>query len=211
MSSPVRFAFSTAADGDLRNALDNRERFSERVGAPSLWAELHQVHGAEVVEATAPGDLGEGDALFTRQPGLALAVFIADCAGVIIEAEGGVGVAHAGWRGAAGGVVTALVSRMKAVGLAPLAAHLSPFIGPCCFEVGPEVAALFPEATAVTTGGALSVDLKKAVASQVPVPLVMGNGCTYHDPSFLSHRRMGGLIGSENVGRMAALCWFEPR
>ncbi|MGH8957546.1 MAG: polyphenol oxidase family protein [Acidimicrobiia bacterium] len=207
---PVRFAFSTAADGDLRDSRENRERFARRVGAPLQWAELHQIHGASVLEASGPGHLGNGDALFTRERGLALAVFVADCVGLVVEANSGVGLAHAGWRGAAAGVVRSLIDRMTAAGLEPVAAHLSPFIGACCFEVGLEVAAQFPDATAATSAGGVSVDLSKAIASQLPMPLDSGPGCTYHDESFLSHRRMSPEVGLENVGRMVALGWLEP-
>ncbi len=205
----MRFAFSTAADGDLRVDRKNRERFIRRVGAPHRWAELHQVHGSVVREASGPGQLGDGDALFTRQRDLALAVFVADCVGLVIEADSGVGVAHVGWRGAAAGVVASLVERMREAGLEPVAAHMSPFIGPCCFEVGPEVAVQLPGTTSVTTGGADSVDLRLAIESQLPVSLPPGPGCTYHDQSFLSHRRMSPQVGEGNVGRMVALGWLE--
>ena len=209
MTASVRFAFSSAADGDLRGSQANRDRFGRRVGAPGRWAELRQVHGALVREASEPGLLGDGDALFTRRRELALAVFVADCVGLVVAADSGVGVAHVGWRGAAAGVVASLVERMTAAGLEPTAAHLSPFIGPCCFEVGPEVAVQFPDATALTSTGRVSVDLRMAIASQLPVPLASGPGCTYHDRSFLSHRRMSRQRGTDNVGRMVALGWLE--
>ena len=211
LRAPVRFAFSTAADGDLRDSQQNRQRFARQVGAPLAWAELHQVHGAGVVEADRPGLLGEGDALYTRQLGLALAVFIADCVGLVVTADSGVGVAHAGWRGAAGGVVAALVERMNSVGLKPRSAHMSPSIGACCFEVGPEVAVHFPNAAATTRSGRVSVDLGKALAAQLPVPLEPGPGCTYHDGSYLSHRRLSTQVGAANVGRMVALAWLEAK
>ncbi len=207
--APVRFAFSTAADGDLRASTENRQSFARRVGAPLEWAELHQVHGSVVIEANGPDLLGAGDALFTRKRGLALAVFVADCVGLVVEANAGVGVAHAGWRGAAAGVVSSLLERMSAAGLVPIAAHMSPFIGACCFEVGLEVADRFPDATTTTSDGRVSVDLRKAIAAQLSIPLDSGPGCTYHDESFLSHRRMTSAVGAENVGRMVALAWVE--
>jgi hypothetical protein len=209
--APVRFAFSAAADGDLRDSQQNRQRFARQVGAPLEWAELRQVHGSGVVEADRPGVLGEGDALYTRQPGLALAVFIADCVGLVVTADSGVGVAHAGWRGAAGGVVSALVEKMNSVGLNPRSAHMSPSIGACCFEVGPEVAVRFPDATATTSSGRVSVDLGKALAPQLPFPLEPGPGCTYHNGSYLSHRKMSTQVGAANVGRMVALAWLEAK
>lgn len=211
LQAPVRFAFSTAADGDLRASQPNRERFAAKAGAPHPWAEVRQVHGTEVVEVTGPGQWGEADALFTRSSGVALAVFVADCAGVVVTADGGVGVAHAGWRGASAGVVAQLVERMKGAGLRPVSAHLSPSIGPCCYEVGPEVAARFPSSVAITTEGKVSVDLRRAIASQLPVPVGEDIGCTFHDDSFLSHRRLGKKVGAENVGRMVTLAWMEEQ
>ncbi|HJQ94664.1 MAG TPA: polyphenol oxidase family protein [Acidimicrobiia bacterium] len=209
--APVRFAFSTAEDGDLRDNRDNRERFARRVGAPVRWAELRQVHGSAVVEARGPGHLGEGDALYTRQLGVALAVFVADCVGLVVTADSGVGVAHAGWRGALAGVAASLVETMTAAGLKPLSAHMSPSIGACCFEVGPEVAVQFPHATSTTNSGRVSVDLWKAIAAQLSVPLEPGPGCTYHDESYLSHRKMSAEVGADNVGRMVALAWREAK
>jgi hypothetical protein len=209
--APVRFAFSTAADGDLRDNRENRERFARRAGAPLPWAELNQMHGTAVVEARKPGHLGEGDALYTSELGVALAVFVADCVGLVVTADSGVGVAHAGWRGASNGVAASLVEKMIAAGLKPVSAHMSPAIGACCFEVGPEVAVQFPHATAITNSGRVSIDLRKAIAAQLPVPLEPGPGCTYHDESYLSHRKMSDEVGADNVGRMVALAWLEAK
>jgi YfiH family protein len=206
---PVRYAFSTAADGDLRESVRNRARFAHHLGAPLPWAEVRQVHGCEVVEVSGPGEWGSADALFTRSPGVPLAVFVADCVGVVVAAEGGVGVAHAGWRGAAAGVVSALVAKMEEAGLEPVSAHLSPFIGPCCFEVGREVANQFPAAVALTKTGKLSVDLGRAIAAQLPVPVGGDSACTFHDESLLSHRRLGPKLGVNRVGRMVALAWMD--
>ena len=98
---------------------------------------------------------------------------------------------------------------MNGAGLRPVSAHLSPSIGPCCYEVGPAVAARFPSAVATTTEGKVSVDLRRAIASQLPVPVGEDIGCTFHDESFLSHRRLGEKVGAENVGRMVTLAWME--
>lgn len=183
-------AFGEAADGDGRVDLQSRRSFSAAVGAPGSWAWVHQVHGAGVVEVDREGDQGEADALFTRHPGVALTVGTADCFPVILVSEGAVGVAHAGWRGVEAGVVTELRSRMAAVGFDVVRAVIGPGIGPCCFEVGPEVAERFPGRTAETTWSTESVDLASAVRAQLEgVEVLDMDACTHHDERFHSHRR----------------------
>ncbi len=87
-----------------------------------------------------PGSLGEGDALVTATPGIPLAVFTADCLGVIVAdpERRAVGVAHAGWRGTVAGILgrllDALVTRFQ-VRPDRVVAGIGPSIGPCCYEV----------------------------------------------------------------------------
>ena len=196
--------FSQAADGDLRGDLSARRVWASGIGAPQAWVTLRQVHGDHVVEASTAGEAGEADGVFTTTPGLGLAVLTADCAGVVIGGEGGVGVAHAGWRGAHAEVVPNLVAAMRAAGIAPTVAHIGPAIGPCCFEVGEEVARLFPGDLATTTWGTNSVDLSGIITAQLEeLEVRRTGGCTFHDSAFLSHRRDG------SPGRMAALAWLE--
>ncbi|MEX2323426.1 MAG: polyphenol oxidase family protein [Acidimicrobiia bacterium] len=183
-------AFGEAADGDGRVDLKSRRFFSAAVGAPGSWAWVHQVHGTGVVEVDIGGDQGDADALFTRRPGVALSVGTADCFPVILDAGDAVGVAHSGWRGVQAGVVTELRSRMAAAGSEVMRAVIGPGIRPCCFEVGPEVAERFPDRTATTTWGTVSVDLVGAVRAQLDGVEVLDLGaCTHHDERFHSHRR----------------------
>ncbi|HSO50598.1 MAG TPA: polyphenol oxidase family protein, partial [Acidimicrobiia bacterium] len=151
-------AFTACGDGDQRHDLPARSAVSSWLGISRSWATLRQVHGNPVVRATSPGELGEADGLWTDLPDLPLAVFTADCFGVVLISRDAVGVAHAGWRGAAERVVTALRAEMESEGHVPTAAAIGPGIGPCCFEVGPEVAERFPDEVTETTWGALSVD-----------------------------------------------------
>ncbi len=196
--------FTEAADGDLRSAADARKAVALAAGIPASWAELRQVHGADVKRVEGPGHFGEGDALWTTDPEVPLAVFTADCAGVVLVAKGAVGVAHAGWRGAVAGVVPALVDVMRTAGHAPIRAIVGPLIAPCCFEVGPEVADLFPGRTAVTTWGTTSVDLRGVIADQLEsTPVEFLPGCTRHEMRWLSHRR------DRTDSRMATVGWME--
>lgn len=195
-------AFSLAAQGDQRQNLAARTVVSDLLGISPDWATVHQVHGRRVVQVDGAGDFGEADAIFTRQAGLPIAVFTADCAGVVIGASEAVGVAHAGWRGAAGGVVPALLAAMERAGVVPRWAAIGPTIGSCCFEVGPEVAARFPGNVGSTSWGSTSVDLAGALVGQLGnLELWQAGVCTLHDEGSFSHRR------NSAVDRMAAVAW----
>lgn len=196
-------AFGTAADGDGRSDPVARRRIAGALGLTGEWAYLHQVHGRRVLRASRPGRQGDGDALFTTTVGLPLAVGTADCLPVVVEAEGGVGLAHVGWRGAAAGVVGALRDAMEAAGLAPRRAAVGPGIGPCCFAVGPEVAAALPAHRAVTRAGEPSVDLPAAVAAALSGLEVWESGaCTCCGAGFHSHRR------DHTRKRQVAVAWL---
>ena len=203
MISPAAgVVFTLAGDGDLRGDAAARARVSGEAGIPPSWATVHQVHGARVIEAEEPGDLGEADALFTTRVGLALAVFTADCVGVVVQGTGGVGVAHAGWRGTLAGVVESLVGAMRSAGIEPEVAFLGPAIGPCCYEVGPEVRERFEGFEATTRDGRPSVDLPGAVAARLGgLSVERVGGCTVDGPDTFSHRRGG------DRERMAAIGW----
>jgi YfiH family protein len=195
--------FGDANDGDPRRDPAARERMAAAAGIGSDWAWMRQVHGATVVRATAPGVLGEADAAFTTVPGLPLAVGIADCYPVVLVAEGGVGIAHAGWRGVVAEVVPQLRAAMIAVGVTPHRAAIGPGIGPCCFEVGPEVAARFPGFVTTTTRGTVGVDLPAALRSQLVGLTVWESGvCTMSDAGYHSFRRDG------TAQRQAGVSWL---
>lgn len=192
MSLRALTAFSEAADGDTRGDVAARHRIGSSLGISGDWAEVSQVHGADVVEVTAPGQRGSADALFTTVADLPLAIFTADCAGVVIEAETAVGIAHAGWRGAAAGVIASLRRRFDEGGHIVRRAVIGPHIRACCFEVGPEVAAHFPEHQSTTSWGTLSVDLAGALEQQLDgIEVVDFGGCTHHEDGWFSHRRDG--------------------
>ncbi len=195
-------AFGDASDGDPRHDDAARAALAAALGIPADWAWLRQVHGADVVRATTPGHLGEGDAVFTTEPMLPMAVGVADCFPVIVAGEAGIGIAHAGWRGAAAGVVGALVGAMRAAGITPQRAAIGPGIGPCCFEVGPEVAERFPRHGATTTWGTPSVDLRAALLDQLGgLDVWVSDDCTMSGEGFHSFRRDGTAL------RQVAVAW----
>lgn len=111
---------------------------------------LYQVHGKTVVELDAPlpkDSRPQADALVTKTPGVALGVLAADCAPVLFcdPKARVIGAAHAGWKGAIGGVLEATVAAMTKLGAEP--ASIKAGIGPCIaqrsYEVGPEFPAPF--------------------------------------------------------------------
>ncbi len=102
--------------------------------------DLIQTHSDTVVEA---GKSARGDALITSQPGMLLVVKTADCLPVLFHCPEPrvVAAAHAGWRGLSKGILKKVVQEMKNRGCSPerIRAAIGPAIGPCCYEVGPEV------------------------------------------------------------------------
>ena len=113
---------------------------------PEMLLGLTQVHGIHVVSVTEPWKIGHGekaDAMVTDRRGIALGIVTADCAPVLFaDADGQiVGAAHAGWRGAVGGVLEATVFAMAELGTSPnrITAAVGPCIGQLSYEVGPDL------------------------------------------------------------------------
>lgn len=194
-------AFSGSSAGDLRSDREARHRAATALGIAPDWAVVRQVHGGRVVYATGAGERGEADGLYTDRPGLPAAVFTADCLAVAIEGSGGVGIAHAGWRGVVAGVVANLRSTMESLGWDPVRAAIGPGIGPCCFEVGTDVAAQFPGHLSTTTWGTVAVDLPSAVETQLRgLEVWQARVCTHCSDGFFSHRRDGTAFRSAGIG-----------
>ncbi len=184
---------------------ENRARARARLGAAALVG-LFQVHGAEVAVLESPwGDESRprADAAVTRCRGVALGIVTADCAPVLFadSSAGVVGAAHAGWRGAAGGVLEATVAAMERLGATRrrILAAIGPTIRQPSYEVGAEVAAALGAAGApfLATGarpGRWQFDLPGYCAARLVaagVPRVFDLGLdTYTDPArFFSYRR----------------------
>jgi YfiH family protein len=125
----------------------NRALVADALGVPANnLLGLKQVHSATVITVTQPWAAGQGppaDALVTNRPGIALGVITADCGPVLLHdpQAGVIGAVHAGWRGAAAGVLEQAVAAMAALGASP--AHMSAVVGPCIaqesYEVGPDL------------------------------------------------------------------------
>ncbi len=127
---------------------ENRRRAADWMGgAADDLAACYQIHSAvaRVAEAGWKGERPEGDAAVTAAPGVICAVLTADCAPVLLaDAEAGVvGAAHAGWKGALGGIVHSTVAAMEALGARP--GRIVAVIGPCIAQASYEVGADFQE------------------------------------------------------------------
>lgn len=127
---------------------ENRRRIAATFGLePTRLIGVHQVHSPTAVFVSAPweGARPEADALVTATAGLALSVLTADCAPVLLaDVQAGViGAAHAGWKGAIGGVLEAAVALMRAHGAQDIAAAIGPCIHQPSYEIGPEFEARF--------------------------------------------------------------------
>jgi YfiH family protein len=196
-------AFATANDGDARRDPAARRRLADRLGIAPEWSFPRQVHGTRVVEATVPGDVGEADAVFTSVEALPVAVATADCAPIILEGDDVVAVVHAGWRGAAAGIVPAALAALSTRGAPAVRAAIGPTIGPCCYEVGAEVAARFPGFVGATRWGTESVDLPGYLAAQLDGLAVWQSAeCTFTAADLHSFRETG------TAARQVAVAWL---
>lgn len=197
---PYVVAFTTRGEGDLREA-GNARRVCEALDlVPALLAANRQRH-TPVVHRAHPGVQDEpGDGLWTDEPGVPLVAFGADCVPIALVASNGepaLAVVHAGWRGLAEGVVDAAV---RALGQVPLAAAVGPAVGPCCYEVGPEVSELFdPD---LTTNGILDLwtTAERSLRRSGVEHVERLDLCTRCNPErYFSHRREGPRRGVQGV------------
>lgn len=215
---------------DPANVAENRRRVAAALGlGPDRLATCYQIHSPAVVTVEAPWryeDRPRADALVTRTPGLALGILTADCAPVLFADPEAriIGAAHAGWRGAVGGVLEATVAAMRALGASPdrLRAAIGPCIAQASYEVGPEFPAPFLAEDAAyqvffrpaQRGGHFHFDLPGYVARRLQ-RLGLGRvewtgGDTAAEPErFFSYRR-SCLLKEPDYGRaISAICLAE--
>jgi YfiH family protein len=227
---PYRVAFSTRLGGvseaefaslnlgiltedDPARVVVNRTRLCEAVdadpdGATMAW----QRHGGTVTRAQPRGIITPGtvydhcDGLWSDAPGRAMLLLTADCMPIAIARSDGirpaVEILHAGWRGLLAGIVAAGV---RAIGARKLVAAIGPSIGPCCYEVGDEVAAPFRQAfgeDVVREGSKLDLwtAAERALRAAGVEHVDRFDLCTACDGDrFFSHRRDHGRTGRQGV------------
>lgn len=225
---PYRVAFSTRLGGvsagpfeslnlgiltadEPERVVENRRRlFAAADADPETAAMAWQVHGADVTEAEPVGVVRPGtvfercDGLWSDRLGQALALLTADCLPVALARTNGtpgLAVFHVGWKGLLAGIVE---NGVGALGGGPLAAAIGPGIGPCCYEVGEEVAGPYRERFGGDVLRGSHLDLPEAAERGLRaagVESVERNGhCTACEPElFFSHRRDRGITGRQGV------------
>ncbi|MFT3727659.1 MAG: peptidoglycan editing factor PgeF [Terricaulis sp.] len=132
---------------------ENRRRIAAAFDLPPTHLTgVHQVHSPTCVMVSAPwsGERPHADALVTTTPRLAISVLTADCTPVLLADRnaGVIAAAHAGWKGAIGGVLESTVAMMRQRGATDVAAAIGPTIQQTSYEVGPEFEARFVAADA---------------------------------------------------------------
>lgn len=195
---------------------ENRDRVGGVIPGDAMnW--LKQVHGTRVVEAP-DGPAPEADGQWTRERHRPLAVLTADCLPVVLATEDArcVGIAHAGWRGLAAGVLESLVSAMPVRG-ASVVAWLGPAISAAAYEVGPEVKETFENVLGEASSDCFTPSeqayghwmadlalLARLRLRRAGISVILGGDrCTYGESEhFFSHRREGPA-----TGRMATIVW----
>jgi YfiH family protein len=190
---------------------DNRAALQHELGVTLVNG--RQVHGARVRRISLPPDAHdppeEADGQATARPGLGPMVLTADCLPIAIAGDGAVAMVHAGWRGLAAGVVAEGVRAVRELGTAgPLSAVIGPGAGPCCYEVGEDVHAVFASRGEGRRNGR-NLDMKAIAREELERAGVSSiedlELCTICAPEsmFFSHRRDQGV-----TGRQAGVAWL---
>ena len=225
---PYRVAFSTrvggVSEGPFRSlnlgvltgdeperVVENRRRLCAAVGADAETATMAlQVHGARVTEATPLGVVTPGtsyeacDGLWSDRRDQAMMLVTADCLPVALARVAGeprLALLHVGWRGLLAGIAEAGVA---AIDGRETAAAIGPGIGPCCYEVGEEVAGplreRFGDDVAVDGTANLALAAERALRSEGCTSVQRSGLCTACTPDlFFSHRRDRGRTGRQGV------------
>jgi polyphenol oxidase len=180
---------------------ENRRRLCAEVSADAERLTLNRQRHSATVHRAHPGRRGEpGDGLWTDEPGVPMLKLTADCVPIAIarrEGEPALALLHAGWRGLAEGIVA---SGVRALGPGRLAAAVGPAIGPCCYEVGPEVAELFDRDLTRRRRLDLWSAAERALRAAGVDEVERVDLCTACNPElFFSHRRDEGRTGRQGV------------
>lgn len=210
------FNLAAHVGDDPANVAENRQRLRRELQLAVEPSWLQQVHGTRVVRAAESSPEQPADGAVALEPGPICAVMTADCLPVLFCSRDGrrVGVAHAGWRGLAAGVLEETARALDTPG-EELMCWLGPAIEPEHFEVGPEVRAAFVDRDAAAARAFVPLaqgkwladlyDLARLRLGRLGVQSIHGGerGTFRERAAFFSYRRDG------RCGRMATLIWIE--
>lgn len=217
----------TGSTDDPATIADNRRRATEAVLPGARLVTLYQVHSADAVAVIEPFEerlRPHADALVTDRPGLAIGILTADCAPVLFaDREAGViGAAHAGWKGALGGVTDSTISLMEALGARRerIAAAIGPCIARASYEVDDGFLRRFAGADpanerffAGSRAGHHQFDLEAYVASRLAaagLTRIEALGLdTYADPERFYSFRRATHRGEPDYGRQISIIGIE--
>ncbi len=208
------------SNDDPAKVAENRARMAKAVGVtPERFLTAYQIHSPQVVVAETPWTAEtrpRADAIVTRVPGLAIGASTADCGPVLLAdpQAGVIGAAHAGWRGALGGVLEAAIAAMEKLGAgrSRIVAAIGPMISQRNYEVGDELVAQFAKADAGNARffaagrpGHAQFDLPGFIASRLAAAGIAGvedlAACTYADPQLFYSFRRATHRGEPDYGR----------
>lgn len=210
--------------GDADVAVQRNRQLAVAAVLPGAGlATVYQVHSPDCVTAAAPwpdAARPHADALVTDRPGLLLGIVTADCAPVLLADRdaGVVGAAHAGWKGAIGGVTDATIAAMEALGARR--ANIVAAVGPCIAQASYEVDAAFAERFCAQDGGNarffapgrarhFQFDLEGYVAARLEAAGVTAverlRLDTYPDPARFYSFRRATHRGEPNYGRQISV------
>lgn len=188
----------------------NLNVLDRKINHNAKFAIAEQIHGSEVSVVSEPGYYTSFDGLITKEKSLLIGIKIADCAAILLSdpTKRIIAAVHAGWRGAAAGILPNALNKMKIAGAEPseIVCYLSPCIALKNFEIGEEVAEKFPSRFIDRSiGKKPHLYLKEFLKAQlVDAGVDVSNieidaRCTVDDSSFYSHRRE-----RDKAGRMLA-------
>ena len=192
------FNLASHVGDDTAAVRSNRQSLARELPAVSGFQWLQQVHSNKVVGVDSAGDVLTADGLVTTRTGLGCCILTADCLPVFFASKNGdeVGVAHAGWRGMAGGIIENVLMQMHS-SPADVCVWLAPAIGPCHFEVGEDVCLSF---AAVLPDEVIDECFKPAEK----------NGKYYADLYQLARRKLQALgVADISGGEVCTVCDTE--
>jgi purine-nucleoside/S-methyl-5'-thioadenosine phosphorylase / adenosine deaminase len=197
---------SSVSGAGVQDAEQARERLRAEVGVERL-ARGYQVHGTVVARIEGPPEPGaplrHADGQATALSRIGTMVLTADCLAVALASAGAVAMVHAGWRGLAAGVLESGVAALRELdGEEQIVAVIGPGAGACCYEVGPEVHAIFGDLHRDGTRIDLRAIARERLLAAGAADVRDASACTICDERFFSHRREGA-----QAGRQAGVAW----